>query len=87
MKDEDTNDKKMARNGRNTDIYKGTFVSNHSLEGKKSKTLRAVKNQQNMLFAARRRGALLVMPHPLSGCQMKVEIKGFLLMCSLFLYY
>ena len=26
-----TNDKKLARNGRNTVIYKGTFVSNHSL--------------------------------------------------------
>ena len=31
MKDEHTNGKKMARNGRNTVIYKGTFVSNHSL--------------------------------------------------------
>ena len=31
MKDEHTNGKKMARNGRNTVIYKGTFISNHSL--------------------------------------------------------
>ena len=31
MKDEHTNGKKMARNGCNTVIYKGTFVSNHSL--------------------------------------------------------
>ena len=31
MKDKHTNGKKMARNGRNTVIYKGTFVSNHSL--------------------------------------------------------
>jgi len=31
MKDKYTNGKKMARNGRNTVIYKGTFVSNHSL--------------------------------------------------------
>ena len=33
MKDEHTNGKKMARNGRNTVIYKGTFVSNPSLGG------------------------------------------------------
>ena len=32
MKDEHTYGKKMARYGRNTVIYKGTFVSNHSLE-------------------------------------------------------
>ena len=31
MKDEHTNGKKMARNGRNTVISKGTFISNHSL--------------------------------------------------------
>ena len=31
MKDEHTNGKEMARNGRNKVIYKGTFVSNHSL--------------------------------------------------------
>ena len=31
MKDEYTNGKKMARNGRNTVVYKGTFISNHSL--------------------------------------------------------
>ena len=86
MKDEHTNDKKMARNGRNTVIYKGTFVSNHSLEGKKSKTLRAVKNQQNMLFAASERGSPLIMPRPFLGCQIKAKIKGFLLMYRLFLY-
>ena len=39
-----------------------------------------------MLFAARGRGALLIMPRPLSGCQIKAEIKGFLLMYRLFLY-
>ena len=27
------------------------------------------------------------MPNPLSGCQIKAEIKGFLLMYCLFLYY
>ena len=40
-----------------------------------------------MLFAARGRGGLLIMPRPLSGCQIKAEIKGFLLMYRLFLYY
>ena len=40
-----------------------------------------------MLFAARGRDALLIMPRPLSGCQIKAEIKGFLLMYHLFLYY
>ena len=40
-----------------------------------------------MLFTARGRGGLLVKPCPLSGCQMKAEIKGFLLMYRLFLYY
>ena len=40
-----------------------------------------------MLFAARRRGALLMMPRPFSRCQIKAEIKGFLLMYRLFLYY
>ena len=40
-----------------------------------------------MLFAARGRGALLIMPRPLLGCQIKAEIKGFLLMYRLFLYY
>ena len=39
-----------------------------------------------MLFAAGRRGALLVKPHPLSGSQIKAEIKGFLLMYRLFQY-
>ena len=38
-----------------------------------------------MLFAARGRDALLMMPRPLSGCQIKAEIQGFLLMYSLFL--
>ena len=33
-----------------------------------------------MLFAARGRGAVLRMPRPLLGCQIKAEIKGFLLM-------
>ena len=37
-----------------------------------------------MLFAARRRGALLIMPRPLSGCQIKAETKGFLLVYRLF---
>ena len=32
-------------------------------------------------------GSLMIMPHPLSGCQIKAEIKGFLLMYRLFLYY
>ena len=40
-----------------------------------------------MLFAARRRGTLLIMPRPLSGCQIKAEIQGFLLMYGLFLYH
>ena len=39
-----------------------------------------------MLFAARGRGTLLILPRPLLGCQMKAEIQGFLLMYSLFLY-
>ena len=30
-----------------------------------------------MLFAVWRRGALLMMPRPLSRCQIKAEIKGF----------
>ena len=38
-----------------------------------------------MLFAARGRDALLMMPRPLSRCQIKAEIKGFLLMYRLFL--
>ena len=42
--------------------------------------------RQPMLFTAREHGALLMMPSPLSGCQIKAEIKGFLLMNSLFLY-
>ena len=40
-----------------------------------------------MLFAARGRGALLIMPRPLSERQIKAEIKGFLLRYCLFLYY
>ena len=40
-----------------------------------------------MLFAPSERGALLIMPRPLSGCQIKAEIKGFPLMYRLFLYY
>ena len=39
-----------------------------------------------MLFAARGRGSLLIMPRPLLGCQIKAEIQGFLLMYRLFLY-
>ena len=35
MKDDHTYFKKMARIGRNTVIYKGTFVSNQSLVSKK----------------------------------------------------
>ena len=58
------------------------------VEVKKSKTRRAGhKIQQNMLFTARGRGSSMVMPHPLVGWQIKAEIKGFLLMYSLFLYY
>jgi hypothetical protein len=40
-----------------------------------------------MLFAARGRDAFLIMPRPFSGCQIKAEIKDFLLMCCLFLCY
>ena len=39
-----------------------------------------------MLFAATGRGSLLVKPRPLSGFQIKAEIKGFPLMYRLFLY-
>ena len=35
---------------------------------------RGHKIQQNMLFAVRGRDALLMMPRPLSGCQIKAEI-------------
>ena len=38
-------------------------------------------------FTARGRGILLIMPRPLLGCQIKAEIKGFLLMYRLFRYY
>ena len=40
-----------------------------------------------MLFAARGRGALLIVPRPFLGSQIKAEIMGFLLMYRLFLYY
>ena len=57
------------------------------IEAKESKNLQApVKNQQIMLFAVGGRGALLVVPRPLLGCQIKAEIQGFLLMYRLFLY-
>ena len=47
----------------------------HVIEGKESKTLSAaIKFQQNMLFAARGRGTVLMMPRPLLGCQIKAEI-------------
>ena len=39
-----------------------------------------------ILFAASGRDALLMMPRPFLGCQIKAEIKGFLLMYRLFLY-
>ena len=39
-----------------------------------------------MLFAARGRGSLMIMPRPLLGCQIKAEIKDFLLMYRLFQY-
>ena len=44
-------------------------------------------SRRPMLFAARGRDGLLVEPRPLSGSQIKAEIKGFLLMYCLFLYY
>ena len=37
-------------------------------------------------FAASHLHALLIMPHPLLGCQIKAEIKGFLLRYRLFQY-
>ena len=40
MEDEHTNGKKLARSGHNTVIYKGTFVSNHSLG-----TCKSIKEQ------------------------------------------
>jgi hypothetical protein len=39
-----------------------------------------------MLFAARGRAALLMMPRPLLVCQIKAEIKGFLLVYRLLQY-
>ena len=60
----------------------------HVIEGIEVKNRpRAHKIQQNMLFAAGGRSSLLVKPCPLSGSQIKAEIKGFLLMYRLFLYY
>ena len=55
----------------------------------RSPTLKEVKNPPRppILFMARRRGALLIMPRPLSGCQIKSKTKGFLLRYRLFLYY
>ena len=47
------------------------LTSREVIEGKKSKTLHTHKIQQNMLFAASRRGALLIMPRPLLGCKTK----------------
>ena len=44
-------------------------------------------SRAHMLFAARGRGALLIMPRQLLGCQIKAEIQGFVLMHGLFLYY
>ena len=38
------------------------------------------------LIAARGLGALLIKPRPLLGCQIKAEIKGFLLRYCLFLF-
>ena len=40
----------------------------------------------HMLFAASRHRAIQIMPSPFLGCQIKAEIKGFLLMYLLFLY-
>ena len=37
-------------------------------------------------FTASHRHALLIMPRPLSGCQIKADVKGFLLRYRLFLY-
>jgi hypothetical protein len=37
-------------------------------------------------FTASHRHALLIMPRPFSGCHMKAEIKGFLLVYRLFQY-
>ena len=48
---------------------------------KETKNLHApVKNQQNILFSAGRRGSLLMMPRPFLVWQIIAEIKGFLLM-------
>ena len=67
-------------------IFKIDFWRGHRRHEVKNRP-RAHKIQQNMLFAAGGRGGLLVKPRPLSGSQIKAEIKGFLLMYRLFLYY
>ena len=67
-------------------IFKIDFWRGHRRHEVKNRP-RAHKIQQNMLFAAGGRGGLLVKPCPLSGSQIKAEIKGFLLMYRLFLYY
>jgi hypothetical protein len=66
-------------------IFKIDFYRVH--RGQKVKnTPRGHKIQQNMLFAARGRGALLIVPRPLLGCQIEAEIQGFLLMYRFFQY-
>jgi hypothetical protein len=58
------------------------------IESKKSKTLHAdEKQQQNMLFAAWRRGAFLIMPRPQTFQLHKVVYQSFFLRYHLFLYY
>ena len=59
------------------------LTSGEVIEVKEAKTLRAHKIQQNMLFMASRRGTILMMPRQLLECQIKAEIKGFLLMYRL----
>jgi len=66
-------------------IFKIDFWRGHRSQEVKNHPRRH-KIQQNMLFAARGRGALLISPRPLLGCQIKAEIKGCLLMYRLFLY-
>ena len=69
-------------------LVNGFHSSGITLGVPRPPALKEVKNplRPPMLFTARRRGALLIMPRPLSGCQIKAEIKGFLLMYCLFLY-
>ena len=64
-------------------IFKIDFWRGHRRHEVKNRP-RAHKIQQNMLFAAGGRGGLLVKPCPLSGSQIKAEIKGFLLMYHFF---